>query len=173
MQQTHQCPCCNATVAFGSRFCGECGIPLDQLQNNAEQKQPLTVRVELLAEECGMLMACLSWVDCDLAGMKLAAQELDKKTEEVKVILGGGEKVEDMKRDVVGMVDLLLSMVRFMENCFITYIAKFFDDNDDLVSKEAQAQFFKKIQDRIGEVGRAQDLKLKIDALLRVVNMVE
>lgn len=29
MQQTHQCPGCSAAVAFGTRFCANCGSPLN------------------------------------------------------------------------------------------------------------------------------------------------
>jgi hypothetical protein len=40
MQQWYQCPRCSAAVAFGTRFCGKCGV---QLNWPTQQMQPRTV----------------------------------------------------------------------------------------------------------------------------------
>ena len=132
----------------------------------------MTVRVELTANECGMLMGCLSWVNCDLERMKWAVQELDKKKKEAKAILGGEGQVEDLKRNVVGMVDTLAPLVRYQEEWFLSSIAKVFDDNA-IVSKDEQMKFFETIQGRTKDLQRVQDTKLKVDLMLQVSSLVE
>ncbi len=172
MKQMYPCPRCSCSVDFSAKFCGKCGIPLTRQQHIAEQKQPLTAKVELLANECDLFMACLSWVACDLAQMKWAIQELDKKTEKAKALLGGEGKVEELKRNVVHMVDTLAPLVNYQEKYFLSSIAKFFDDNA-MVSNEEKVKFFKTMQDRTGDLQRIQDMKLNVDTMLQVSSVIE
>jgi len=133
-----------------------------------DKKSPLVIRAELIANEYGLLIGCLSWVMADLSLMKSAVQQMDKRGKEAKTTVGGEAAVEQLKRDVIGMVDTLSPLVLYQQKCLSAGIAKFFDENL-VVSGQDRDNFLQTIQERMEGIQRIQDIKMKVDLMLQVL----
>jgi len=138
------------------------------LEVAVDKKSPLVIRAELIANEYGLLIGCLSWVMAELSLMKSAVQQMDTRGKEAKTIVGGEEVVEQLKRDVMGMVDALASLVLYQQECLSAGVAKFFDENP-AVSEQDRDDFLQTIQGRIEGIQHIQDIKLKVDLMLQVL----